>query len=164
MENLICFWLISAWHFFKPTSSCVFPYLGEVTTLTGLNIGDNPLRFPTQDIISQGVVEILKYLRLMLLSKSNGSFRPGSQLNGSSAGSPSANGDADHADSDSDEDPFSAKRIRTRWVPCGFCFSEGTFCHCCSAELILTIRILSFIAPFSWHQMINSGALWLHND
>ena len=122
MENLICFWLASAWHFFKPTSLCIFPCLGEVATLTGLNIGDNPLRFPTQDIISQGVVEILKYLRLMLLSKSNGSFRPGSQLNGSSAGSPSANGDADHADSDSDEDPFSAKRIRTRWVPCGFLF------------------------------------------
>ena len=52
-------------------------FVGQVTSLKGLNIGRNPLKFPSQDILSQGVAAILKYLRTMLFSKSNGSFKPG---------------------------------------------------------------------------------------
>lgn len=51
--------------------------LGEVMTLTGLNFSGNPLRFPSKDITDRGVVEILKYLRAMLLSKSNNGFKSG---------------------------------------------------------------------------------------
>lgn len=82
---------------------------GEVTTLIGLNIGGNPLKFPTQEIIRQGVFEILKYLRLLLLSKSNGSFRP-NQLNGSNN-----NGEAE-TESHSDDEPFASQPSKFRFV------------------------------------------------
>lgn len=64
---------IPQWNFW----SVISKILGQVTTLKGLNIGENPLKFPSQEIISQGVAGILKYLRMMLFSKSNGSFKPG---------------------------------------------------------------------------------------
>ncbi|XP_067936336.1 leucine-rich repeat-containing protein 27-like isoform X2 [Watersipora subatra] len=51
--------------------------LGQVTTLKGLNIKGNPIKHPPQDILGQGVAAILKYLQTMILSKSNGSFKPG---------------------------------------------------------------------------------------
>ncbi|XP_064630967.1 leucine-rich repeat-containing protein 27-like isoform X2 [Lineus longissimus] len=46
--------------------------LGLVETLTGLNIASNPLEFPSSEIIERGVDHILRYLREMLLTKSEG--------------------------------------------------------------------------------------------
>ena len=43
-------------------------------TLHGLNITNNPLEFPPQDILDRGTFEIQKFLREMLEAKSNGSM------------------------------------------------------------------------------------------
>ncbi|KAK7465170.1 hypothetical protein BaRGS_00037660 [Batillaria attramentaria] len=45
--------------------------LGLVKTLHGLNITNNPLEFPPQDVISRGTYEIQKFLREMLQAKSS---------------------------------------------------------------------------------------------
>ncbi|XP_076436909.1 uncharacterized protein LOC143276282 isoform X2 [Babylonia areolata] len=45
--------------------------LGLVKTLHGLNITNNPLEFPPQDIIQKGTYEIQKFLRDMLQAKSS---------------------------------------------------------------------------------------------
>ena len=48
---------------------CVFS--GLVKTLHGLNITNNPLQFPPQDVIDRGTYEIQKFLREMLQAKSS---------------------------------------------------------------------------------------------
>ncbi|KAL8592142.1 hypothetical protein ACOMHN_033513 [Nucella lapillus] len=45
--------------------------LGLVKTLHGLNITNNPLEFPPQDILQRGTYEIQKFLRDMLQAKSS---------------------------------------------------------------------------------------------
>ncbi|KAK7109701.1 leucine-rich repeat-containing protein 27-like isoform X2 [Littorina saxatilis] len=45
--------------------------LGLVKTLHGLNITNNPLEFPPQDVIERGTYEIQKFLREMLQAKSS---------------------------------------------------------------------------------------------
>ncbi|KAL5260993.1 hypothetical protein ACHWQZ_G006890 [Mnemiopsis leidyi] len=40
--------------------------LGNIPTLSGLNIADNPLEYPPKTVLQQGTQEILKYLRLEL--------------------------------------------------------------------------------------------------
>ena len=44
---------------------------GLVKTLHGLNITNNPLEFPPQDVIERGTYEIQKFLREMLQAKSS---------------------------------------------------------------------------------------------
>ena len=44
---------------------------GLVKSLHGLNITNNPLEFPPQDVIERGTYEIQKFLREMLQAKSS---------------------------------------------------------------------------------------------
>ncbi|XP_071169861.1 leucine-rich repeat-containing protein 27-like isoform X8 [Mytilus edulis] len=54
--------------------------LGLIKSLNGLNISGNPIEFPPGEIIEKGTNEILKFLREMLLAKSQG--RLTTSLNG----------------------------------------------------------------------------------
>ena len=45
---------------------------GLVSTLNGLNINNNPLEFPPQEVIARGAQTILAFFRELLRAKSEG--------------------------------------------------------------------------------------------
>jgi len=49
-----------------------FIIAGLIKSLNGLNISNNPLEFPPGEVIEKGTNDILKFLREMLLAKSQG--------------------------------------------------------------------------------------------
>jgi hypothetical protein len=61
----------NCWHF---THSPYFSFIiaGLIKSLNGLNISNNPLEFPPGEVIEKGTNDILKFLREMLLAKSQG--------------------------------------------------------------------------------------------
>ncbi|XP_052102128.1 leucine-rich repeat-containing protein 27-like isoform X2 [Mytilus californianus] len=70
--------------------------LGLIKSLNGLNISGNPIEFPPGEIIEKGTNEILKFLREMLLAKSQG--RLTTSLNGGENGEDSSSSSEDWQD------------------------------------------------------------------
>lgn len=70
--------------------------LGLIKSLNGLNISNNPLEFPPGEVIEKGTNEILKFLREMLLAKSQG--RLTTSLNGGENGEDSSSSSEDWQD------------------------------------------------------------------
>ena len=50
---------------------------GLLTTLSGLNLRNNPLEFPPAEVIERGTQTVLAFLREVLRAKSEGNFQAG---------------------------------------------------------------------------------------
>ena len=56
------------------TKTNKFFYTGLVTTLSGLNISNNPLEFPPESVIEGGTKSILAFFRDLLRAKSKAGY------------------------------------------------------------------------------------------